>query len=150
MNSFKSKFFISSEPFKLPTSETFAGLANYIDGLAKTGFFSRLGLGTRASSEDEPEEGDNKASPFSGLFRNEERIAPPPRFDLSKADEGDDPLRATFVPPETEAPSTLYKDDFFASFDTGEDDKAFADIRRQREEAENHGADEFDFWTTKE
>lgn len=40
MNSFKSKFFISSEPFKLPTSETFAGFANYIDGLAKTGFFS--------------------------------------------------------------------------------------------------------------
>ncbi len=40
MNSFKSKFFISSEPFKLPTSETFAGLSNYVEGLAKTGFFS--------------------------------------------------------------------------------------------------------------
>lgn len=40
MNSFKSKFYISSEPFKFPTSETFAGLSNYIDGLAKTGFFS--------------------------------------------------------------------------------------------------------------
>ncbi len=40
MNSFKSKFYISSEPFTFPTSETFAGLSNYIDGLAKTGFFS--------------------------------------------------------------------------------------------------------------
>ena len=40
MNSFKSKFYISSEPFKFPTSETFAGLSNYIDGPAKTGFFS--------------------------------------------------------------------------------------------------------------
>lgn len=40
MNSFKSKFYISSEPFKLPTRETFAGLSNYIEGLSKTGFFS--------------------------------------------------------------------------------------------------------------
>lgn len=40
MNSFKSKFYISSEPFKLPNSETFVGLSNYIDGLSKTGFFS--------------------------------------------------------------------------------------------------------------
>ncbi len=40
MNSFKSKFYISAEPFKFPTEETFAGLTNYIDGLSKTGFFS--------------------------------------------------------------------------------------------------------------
>lgn len=40
INSFKSKLYISSEPFKLPNSETFAGLSNYIDGLSKTGFFS--------------------------------------------------------------------------------------------------------------
>ncbi len=40
MNSFKSKFYISSEPFKLPDQDTFAGLSNYIDGLEKTGFFS--------------------------------------------------------------------------------------------------------------
>lgn len=40
MNSFKSKFYISSEPFNLPNSETFVGLSNYIDGLSKTGFFS--------------------------------------------------------------------------------------------------------------
>ncbi len=40
MNSFKSKLYISSEPFKLPTRETFTGLSNYIEGLSKTGFFS--------------------------------------------------------------------------------------------------------------
>ncbi len=40
MNSFKSKFYISSEPFKFPTGETFAGFSNYVEGLAKTGFFS--------------------------------------------------------------------------------------------------------------
>lgn len=40
MNSFKSKLYISSEPFELPNSQTFSGLSNYIDGLSKTGFFS--------------------------------------------------------------------------------------------------------------
>lgn len=43
MNSFKSKFFISEEPFKLPDSSTFSGLENYISGLQKTGFFSAFG-----------------------------------------------------------------------------------------------------------
>ena len=40
MNSFKNKLYISSEPFALPTPETFAGLLNYTEGLEKTGFFS--------------------------------------------------------------------------------------------------------------
>ncbi len=40
MNSFKGKLYISSEPFALPTPETFAGFDNYTDGLTKTGFFS--------------------------------------------------------------------------------------------------------------
>ncbi len=40
MNSFKSKLYITSEPFKFPTSETFAGLLNYTEGLTKTGYFS--------------------------------------------------------------------------------------------------------------
>lgn len=40
MNSFKSKLYISSEPFSFPTSETFSGLLNYTEGLSKTGFFS--------------------------------------------------------------------------------------------------------------
>ena len=30
MNSFKGQFYISAAPFKLPDSETFAGLTNYI------------------------------------------------------------------------------------------------------------------------
>lgn len=38
MNSFKGKFYISKAPFKLPTSETFAGLDNYINGIIKSGF----------------------------------------------------------------------------------------------------------------
>lgn len=43
MNSFKGKFFISDTPFELPSSETFVGLTNYIDGLAKTGFIKAFG-----------------------------------------------------------------------------------------------------------
>ncbi len=42
-NSFKSKLYITSEPFAFPNSETFAGLENYIGGLSKTGFFSAFG-----------------------------------------------------------------------------------------------------------
>ncbi len=44
MNSFKSRLFISSEPFSLPTAETFAGLTNYVEGLRKTSFFSAFFL----------------------------------------------------------------------------------------------------------
>lgn len=40
MNSFKNKLYISEQPFAFPGGETFAGLSNYIGGLAKTGFFS--------------------------------------------------------------------------------------------------------------
>ena len=40
MNSFKSKLYISSEPFALPTPETFSGLTNYTEGLSRTGFFT--------------------------------------------------------------------------------------------------------------
>ena len=43
INSFKGKFFISQNPFALPTAETFVGLTNYINGLEKTGFFSAMG-----------------------------------------------------------------------------------------------------------
>ncbi len=38
LNSFKSRFYISSEPFSLPTADTFAGISNYIRGLSDTGF----------------------------------------------------------------------------------------------------------------
>ena len=39
-NSFKDKFSISQSPFVLPDSNTFAGLENYISGIANTGFIS--------------------------------------------------------------------------------------------------------------
>lgn len=39
LNSFKSRIYISSAPFAFPTSETFAGLENYINGLTTSGFF---------------------------------------------------------------------------------------------------------------
>ncbi|MBQ8591140.1 MAG: carbohydrate ABC transporter permease [Lachnospiraceae bacterium] len=42
-NSFKGKFFISSDPFGLPTAETFVGITNYENGLMKTGLFSAIG-----------------------------------------------------------------------------------------------------------
>ncbi len=42
-NSFKGKFFISADPFTLPTQETFVGLTNYINGLIKTGLISAIG-----------------------------------------------------------------------------------------------------------
>lgn len=40
MNSFKGQFYISDAPFALPSSDTFAGLSNYVNGLRKTGFIS--------------------------------------------------------------------------------------------------------------
>ncbi len=115
----------------------------------KKSFFEKLTLTEKEESQEAPEK-EKKTNTFS-LFAHEEKLAPPPKYDLSKKDEEEnDPLKATFQPPETDGASTLYKDDFFSSFDTEEDDKAFADIRRQREEAENGGADEFDFWTKKQ
>lgn len=42
-NSFKGKFFISADPFGLPTEETFVGLTNYVNGLVKTGLLSAIG-----------------------------------------------------------------------------------------------------------
>lgn len=42
-NSFKGKFFISSDPFGLPNSETFVKLTNYVNGLEKTGLISAIG-----------------------------------------------------------------------------------------------------------
>lgn len=42
-NSFKGKFFISSDPFALPNSETFVGITNYVNGLIKTGLLKAIG-----------------------------------------------------------------------------------------------------------
>ena len=43
MNSFKSKFFISSQPFTLPNPETFTGRENYIEGARKIKFLNAFG-----------------------------------------------------------------------------------------------------------
>ncbi|MGE4468117.1 carbohydrate ABC transporter permease [Sphaerochaeta sp.] len=43
MNSFKSKLFISNEPFSFPNPDTFAGGENYITGAAKIEFFDAFG-----------------------------------------------------------------------------------------------------------
>jgi len=43
LNSFKGKFYISKAPFALPTSETFAGLDNYVNGIIKSGFTKAMG-----------------------------------------------------------------------------------------------------------
>ncbi|WP_297721450.1 carbohydrate ABC transporter permease [uncultured Mobiluncus sp.] len=43
MNSFKGRFFISDAPFALPVGQYFAGVTNYVQGLAATGFFSAFG-----------------------------------------------------------------------------------------------------------
>lgn len=43
MNSFKGQFYISDAPFALPTSETFSGFTNYLNGIDKINFFSAFG-----------------------------------------------------------------------------------------------------------
>lgn len=43
LNSFKGKFFISKQPFTLPTGDLFAGLSNYTNGLTKTGLLQASG-----------------------------------------------------------------------------------------------------------
>lgn len=42
-NSFKSRFYISGDPFALPNKETFVALENYIGGLSADGFFAAFG-----------------------------------------------------------------------------------------------------------
>ncbi len=43
LNSFKTRFSINLSPFSLPDSSTFAGIENYISGIADTGFISAFG-----------------------------------------------------------------------------------------------------------
>lgn len=43
MNSFKGQFYISDQPFTLPTAETLVGFKNYINGMQKTGFLKAFG-----------------------------------------------------------------------------------------------------------
>ena len=39
MNSFKGQFFISTEPFVMPSKDTYVGFLNYINGIQKIDFF---------------------------------------------------------------------------------------------------------------
>lgn len=43
INSFKTRFSINLSPFSLPDSSIFAGIENYINGIADTGFLSAFG-----------------------------------------------------------------------------------------------------------
>ncbi len=43
LNSFKRKAYIMRDPFALPTDKMYEGLGNYINGIAKTEFFSAFG-----------------------------------------------------------------------------------------------------------
>lgn len=43
VNSFKGKIYISDAPFALPSSETFSGFTNYVNGLVRTGLLSAAG-----------------------------------------------------------------------------------------------------------
>lgn len=43
VNSFKSKLYISDQPFSLPNASTFVGFSNYIDGAEKTGLLKAAG-----------------------------------------------------------------------------------------------------------
>lgn len=43
INSFKKKAYISRNPFSIPTGKMYVGLANYINGVKKTGFFQAFG-----------------------------------------------------------------------------------------------------------
>ncbi|BBF43178.1 multiple sugar ABC transporter, membrane-spanning permease protein MsmG [Lachnospiraceae bacterium KM106-2] len=43
LNSFKGKFFISTNPFDIPKGEMFVGITNYSRGLELTNFFSAIG-----------------------------------------------------------------------------------------------------------
>ncbi len=43
INAFKSKFFISTDPFALPFGDMFAGLENFRRGLSSVGFFAAVG-----------------------------------------------------------------------------------------------------------
>ena len=42
-NSFKSRFYISGDPFSLPNKKTFEAMENYISGLSAGGFFAAFG-----------------------------------------------------------------------------------------------------------
>lgn len=106
---------------------------------SRTSLFDRLSFSSDDNEQEMPERktANNKKSFFD---LPDDNMPPPPKYELGKKDdkkEDDDPLNASFVPPETDSASKLYSDDFFASYDTAEDDKAFEDVRRRRKAEED-------------
>ncbi len=94
--------------------------------------FGKLGFSSAGRTSSEEKE---RKQPF--MF-SDDTMPPPPKYELNKKDDKteDDPLSFSFVPPEKDSASRVYSDDFFASYDTAEDDKAFEAIRKQRKEAD--------------
>ena len=109
-------------------------------GKSRFSLFDRFG----SASQEQEEVSDRRSSkrkaekqPFSDL--HDGNMPPPPKYELGVKEDKkeEDPLEATFVPPETDSASAMYTDDFFASYDTAEDDKAFEDVRRRRKQEED-------------
>lgn len=114
-------------------------------GSRKKSLFGILGL-----SSDDDDEADEKPERErkSGFEIPDDDVPPPPRYELGKKDDKtdeEDPLNASFVPPETDTGYKVYDDDFFASYDTKEDDKAFEDVRRRRKAEEDNDGGIFGF-----
>ncbi|MBQ9945508.1 MAG: hypothetical protein IJO68_03175 [Clostridia bacterium] len=105
------------------------------------GLFGKLGIAPSQKREASPaKKSDEKERSAKNPFLSfNDETPPPPRYELGadKNKTEEDPLSVSFVPPENDSPSAVYTDDFFASYDTKEDDKAFEDIRRQRKQEDD-------------
>lgn len=99
------------------------------------------------SGNDTEENVDNgeEAERKSILSFAREQTPPPPRFSFES--EKEDYEKVSFVPPENDAPSAIYTDDFFSLYDTEEDDKTFKDVRKTNNDDGGEGL--FDFWPLK-
>ena len=64
INSFKSRLYISSEPFALPDPVTFAGWDNYLTGLRTSGFAAAFGRSVFTISRPNAKKRTSAASPL--------------------------------------------------------------------------------------
>lgn len=117
---------------------------------SRQGLLGRLSAYAQADDNEEDSDIFGSEKPKKSLGRSilsfaEEKIPAPPRFESpeKRKEKENDPLNARFVPPETDIPSQLYKDDYFSSFDTKEDDKTFSALRKDRAKKEVDN----DFWS---
>ncbi len=132
--------FAGDTPEKKNRAEKTGNKAARASGKSRFSLFDRFG----SASQEQEDASDRRSSrrkaekqPFSDL--HDGNMPPPPKYELGVKEEKkeEDPLEATFVPPETDSATALYTDDFFASYDTAEDDKAFEDVRRRRKQEED-------------